>query len=351
MSTRQAPTQAVPSLSAGVRSAWFPVARSRDVRRRPLRVQLWGTPIALFRGDDGQLAALLDRCPHRGAPLSDGRLKDGCLACPYHGWAFDQHGVCQRVPGLVGAPPPAARVKALSVTERAGLVFVRPGSREGAPPLALPEATEGKAAGFDVALYSLPVRGPLGDHLENFLDGAHTHFVHEGIIRRDDGRQRITATRQASGGVVEVRYDGEGKQNGWVSRLFEAERDVSFGRYRFPACAEVEYRSRKETTYVQVNWFTPHDERGEELTLFAAVCTPRGLVPGWLKRWSMWPVFYKVMDQDRCIVASTADNLALFGGTAVVDTEIDLFGPAIRRALSAGEPAPDDDENVVEFDL
>src|SRR2546426_8057784 len=85
---------------------WYPACRGSDLRRRPLAITLLGTPVVLWRDAAGTPRALVDRCPHRNAPLSLGRLQgDGSLECGYHGWRFSGDGHCVAVPGLDGASP------------------------------------------------------------------------------------------------------------------------------------------------------------------------------------------------------------------------------------------------------
>src|SRR5690242_16574149 len=85
---------------------WFVGCRSRALHDRPLSVTLQGIPLAVFRTGDGRPAALEDRCPHRNAPLTAGRVRSGQLECAYHGWRYDGGGACVAVPGLP-APPHA----------------------------------------------------------------------------------------------------------------------------------------------------------------------------------------------------------------------------------------------------
>ena len=87
---------------ARVAHDWYLVCESKQLRRQTLSMTLLGTPLVLFRGNNGQVGALLDPCPHRNAPLSLGAVKGDCLECDYHGWQFDRHGMCQAVPGLCG---------------------------------------------------------------------------------------------------------------------------------------------------------------------------------------------------------------------------------------------------------
>ncbi|MFN3648850.1 MAG: nitrite reductase small subunit NirD [Armatimonadota bacterium] len=56
------------------------------------RFLVLGQEIAVFRGRDGSLYATQDRCPHRGAPLSEGILGGGEVICPYHAYRFDLAG-------------------------------------------------------------------------------------------------------------------------------------------------------------------------------------------------------------------------------------------------------------------
>ncbi len=68
---------------------FHPVLAAKQLRKQPVRVELAGHAYVLFRDAAGRPAALVDRCSHRFAPLSKGRVRpDGRLACGYHGWNF-----------------------------------------------------------------------------------------------------------------------------------------------------------------------------------------------------------------------------------------------------------------------
>ena len=107
-------------------TTWWPVALSRQLRQQPVACTLHGLPLVVFRDADGVAAVLPDRCPHRFAPLSAGRLRDGQLQCPYHGWRFDAAGPCRHVPALPGFVPSASqRLHTVAVREAHGLVWLR----------------------------------------------------------------------------------------------------------------------------------------------------------------------------------------------------------------------------------
>ena len=71
-------------------SDWKPVCLVSDIpslgARRVQRAQ--GLPVALFRTADDQVFALLDRCPHKGGPLSQGIVFASSVACPLHNWTI-----------------------------------------------------------------------------------------------------------------------------------------------------------------------------------------------------------------------------------------------------------------------
>lgn len=91
-------------------------------------MEVGGLPVVLWRAADGRPQALLDRCPHRGLPLSMGTCHKGRIACAYHGWEFDGAGQCLRIPSNVvpeGPPLPRVMARAFEVAEREGRLWVR----------------------------------------------------------------------------------------------------------------------------------------------------------------------------------------------------------------------------------
>jgi len=111
-------------LYRSLRNYWHPVAYADEVGAAPQRVTLLGEHIALARVS-GPLAALADRCAHRGASLSLGRIAEDSFECPYHAWRYDRNGHCVRIPSrneLTGVPN--ARVASYRTIECAGVVWL-----------------------------------------------------------------------------------------------------------------------------------------------------------------------------------------------------------------------------------
>ncbi|MBC2665186.1 aromatic ring-hydroxylating dioxygenase subunit alpha [Novosphingobium flavum] len=165
-----------------LRRYWQPVAISDELEgARPLKaVKLLGQDLVLFRDEAGQLG-LVDRdCPHRGADLAFGRLEDGGLRCPFHGWLFDVNGKCLETPA---EPNPAfcnrIRQKAYPVRERGGMIFawLGPVDENGEPP-ALPALDCLTAPDSHVFSFKGYLDCNWLQALEVGMDPAHASFLH-----------------------------------------------------------------------------------------------------------------------------------------------------------------------------
>jgi phenylpropionate dioxygenase-like ring-hydroxylating dioxygenase large terminal subunit len=169
---------------------WHPVALATAVGSAPLAVQLLDQPLVLWRdgaqGATGAVHAWADRCPHRGAQLSLGCVRDGQLECPYHGWRFAGSGPAvgqvagqvMVVPALPGfTPPPTHHATVFACMERYGLVWVRLGADGEAAPPAFAAEDEPRLRKVNCGPYDVATSAPR--IVENFLDMAHFGYVHE----------------------------------------------------------------------------------------------------------------------------------------------------------------------------
>ena len=90
-------------------------------------------PIVLYRGESGKIVALDDRCCHRAAPLSMGRVEGDDIRCMYHGMKFDPAGKCIQIPGQDMIPAKLG-VRSYPVVERYDLIWIWTGDAEKADP-------------------------------------------------------------------------------------------------------------------------------------------------------------------------------------------------------------------------
>ncbi len=89
---------------------WTDVAADADITSTPTAVDLDGVAVLVVR-DGGEVRAIADRCTHRGAPLHEGEVSDGCIVCPWHGSTFRlDDGAIERGPATRPQPALAVRV-------------------------------------------------------------------------------------------------------------------------------------------------------------------------------------------------------------------------------------------------
>ncbi|CAM9927265.1 unnamed protein product [Scytosiphon promiscuus] len=211
---------------------WYPVAVIRDLEardpRQPYPVQLLGEALVVWKDPgDGGWKAFADRCPHRWAPLSEGRVdqKTGRLQCIYHGWEFQGDGKCGAIPQAnPGARETAQNSKRrVAVDLAAACATVIPTrivqGKLWLWPDSSPEGVEASNTVAPAVVSDLDLEnGEWGGNwyardlayghdtlLENLIDPAHLPFAHHGVIsQRANGTPMTTEIDQeASAGVDE----------------------------------------------------------------------------------------------------------------------------------------------------
>lgn len=169
-------------MSSFVRNAWYVAAWSREIGRQLTARTILGENLVFWRRQDGTPAVLVDRCPHKLAPLSLGTLVGDDLQCGYHGMIFNGSGQCVRIPGQA-AIPPSACARTFALAERYGAVWIWMGDpaladaarivevrHHGEPGWAL---VDGQYLHFDCNYLNIT---------DNLVDPAHTTYVHKGTI-------------------------------------------------------------------------------------------------------------------------------------------------------------------------
>lgn len=153
---------------------WYPVMPMAELSE-PKPFILLGQPIVLWNAE-GKPAAVQDRCCHRTAKLSLGKVVDGNICCPYHGWTFDSSGVCVHVPQRQNeAISPNYKVKSYHCVERYGYAWVCLGE----PLIDIPDIPEAYDANYR-QIHEFYERWDCAGLrvMENELDMAHPTFVH-----------------------------------------------------------------------------------------------------------------------------------------------------------------------------
>lgn len=194
-----------------VPNGWFVVAESSELA--PGEVQplyYFGRDLVLYRSWDGRARLMDAHCPHLGAHLGvGGRVEDGCLRCPFHGWKFDgETGRCVEIPyGEMKRIPSKAHTRSYPTLERNHMIFAWYHAEGGEPFYEVPEVPEF----FDddwspIVVRDFEIRVAAQDMAENNVDFAHFRFVHgsEGIPE-DEFMTEGTYKRAVGGGGAFVR--------------------------------------------------------------------------------------------------------------------------------------------------
>jgi len=192
-----------------VRNAWYAAAWSDSLAETQLLARtIMGEPIVLYRKADGGVAAIEDRCTHRFAPLSMGKVVNGDrVQCPYHGLEYDGTGACVRNPHGAKNIPPRARVKSYPVSEKHKAIWIWMGEAPADP---------GKVPDFGVLdnvpeLHttkrdSIVIRANYQLVIDNLLDLSHTSYLHEGILGNADTVESEITVEQDGDDVVVGRH-------------------------------------------------------------------------------------------------------------------------------------------------
>jgi phenylpropionate dioxygenase-like ring-hydroxylating dioxygenase large terminal subunit len=176
-----------------VTNRWYAVADSGELGAKPLGLTRFGEALVLWR-DGARVCAALDRCPHRGAKLSLGQVNDGCVTCPFHGFAFNGAGTCTKIPAHPTRTISAAMaLTTIAARDEHGFLWLWTGP-DPAPSSPVPFFDFG-ALHWAGSAFTVEVKTHYTRAIENQLDYAHLPFVHERTIGRfvKDPAQEMTA--------------------------------------------------------------------------------------------------------------------------------------------------------------
>jgi phenylpropionate dioxygenase-like ring-hydroxylating dioxygenase large terminal subunit len=168
-----------------VRNCWYMIAWDYEIPNEQANGAIFartvlGEPIVVYRSSFG-LVALADRCVHRGAPLSKGRIEGDNLRCGYHGIVFNPQGQCTEVPGMEKVPS-AACVKRYPIIEKNRWIFVWMGDPEKADPHQLPDNYSCDSPDWKNVPGYMHYDTNYLLICDNLLDFSHLSYVHENTL-------------------------------------------------------------------------------------------------------------------------------------------------------------------------
>jgi phenylpropionate dioxygenase-like ring-hydroxylating dioxygenase large terminal subunit len=162
-------------MSKLIQNHWYLACASSQCGNQPIAARVGEKKLALFRDETGSVHALLDRCCHRGFPLSQGTLRNGRLACGFHGWEYDGRGQCARIPSQAeNKPIPKSHcVPSFPCVEKDGGIWVWIGEKTPGQEPSIPEFSSGTWLQGSRIIHCHYLRA-----LEITFDGPHVYFVH-----------------------------------------------------------------------------------------------------------------------------------------------------------------------------
>lgn len=197
---------------------WYCVLESQKLHQKPVAITRFGEKLLLFRQKNGNVACFLDRCPHRGIPLSLGRLcSNDEFECAYHGFRFQSDGICTQMPceGAKDRISKKMKVDTFPTKEAHGLIWIWWGASVEALGIKnipevpwLPEIPEDNLVSI-ISSYEWPVSTFRA--IESNFDVHHTAFTHgKGLLR---WLRRISYMDCIKAQVTEDRIDVSGKMS------------------------------------------------------------------------------------------------------------------------------------------
>lgn len=164
---------------ASLKNFWYPVAFSDHIDEKTMvPLESFEEAWVIFRGKDGRAGCVRDSCAHRACPLSLGKIEDGRIQCPYHGWEYNTTGKCEKMPSTRQV---SAKVDYLPCIEQDGMVWVWPGNET--PSTSVPDLNP--PSNYTVhAQIVVELEVEHGLMVENLLDLAHAPFTHTGTFAK-----------------------------------------------------------------------------------------------------------------------------------------------------------------------
>ena len=315
---------------------WYIVAESRELGLdRALARCVLDERLVCFRGLDGSATVLRDRCLHRNAPLSDGRVREGLLACPYHGWVYDGQGQVVTIPAMGPMLTQHHCLQPYPAIERDGFVYVRL-NREGPVDITPFPMPQYGAPGWKTLRLQNRFQNNVSNCVENFIDIPHTAFVHKGIFRSSTG-ERLQACVTRTSGQVHIAYDNErsnlGRYRWFLNPRGGTVRHID--SFYAPNVTSVEYQiGRKvflitsQAVPVRSNETLVYTDLTYRFGVFNTLAAP------FVRRYGQ-----QIIDQDLAILARQMANIERYG-REFRDTPADHIHrmvDSIRAAIARGE--------------
>ena len=187
-----------------IKDTWYVACSADEIDEKPLGRTICNETIVFYRGAESKVAALEDFCPHRGAPLSLGKVVEGKLTCGYHGLEMGCDGKTIAMPGQRVQAFPA--IRSYPVQERYGFIWVWPGDASKADATLIPHQQwhDNSNWAYGGGMYHINCDYRL--MIDNLMDLTHETYVHASSIGQKEIDDTPCKTAIEAGCVVTSRF-------------------------------------------------------------------------------------------------------------------------------------------------
>lgn len=318
---------------------WYVVALSQQLKQdKVLSRQVLEEWLAVFRDDNGKPVVIQDRCTHRNSRLSRGKVKQGCLQCPYHGWVYDKNGEVVAIPseGENFQPRFSLKAKKYHTCEQDGFVYVCL-AQEINPQLLPFSMPYYRQSGWHNMRVIHRFNNNVTNCAENFIDIPHTVSVHPNIFRKSYG-QKIEMTVTRKQGTVVADYRNETSNLGWWTRFLNSGQHKigHWDRFFMPNVTSVEYKFSPNRHLFITSQSVPETETS---TLVYTDATFNYGIWSYLATPLVWYTAKRIIKQDVKILQIQQEVIEKYGekfAHSPADT-IHVFVESIRKAIFLGQ--------------
>jgi phenylpropionate dioxygenase-like ring-hydroxylating dioxygenase large terminal subunit len=289
---------------------WYIIAESNELTaNKVIARQICDEWLVCYRGEDGLVTVMPDRCLHRCGRLSDGVVNAGLLKCPYHGWIYDGEGKVVHIPSMSGPPETPLKARTFATREQDGYIYVR--LLDGHPDIQPFSMQYYQKPGWKSIRLQHVFQNNLSNCVENFIDIPHTAFVHHGIFR-SSRNEPITAKIIRRQGEVHVTYRNEKQNLGSFNFLLNPRGQpiIHTDSFFMPNVTFVSYSLASKWQYVITSQSVPISE--DETRVYTELSYQLGI---WtpLASWIVKRQAKKVIQQDLHVLAQQMHVIKKYG--------------------------------------
>ena len=294
---------------------WIAVTRTTTLGQHPRRVSLRNKNYVVWRDKNYVPRIQSDVCRHRGASLSTGRVRDGCIECPYHGWKYTETSVTQPWSGIS-----ENFMNEFNTWEKDGLLWVRPVGNMGPEPPDVPHVTE---PGFNTAWFETTIKQSAQLIIENGIDPCHASWVHANPLGFGSDSERPTNVIHFGNMIA---FDYIPNKDGMSTKLFGLDTTKNVHKFILP----------------YTTWSDVIIHGGKVLTTYVTLCpvsdTETKMFVGFSQNFGVPSELFIIMgkaivEQDRVILENLDPSYMYKGTPGAHDDLVEMYRKSLHELV------------------